>query len=75
MCRVDFSCLFPTGGGAQQLLVFDRVIAARDAYFSLPALTEGIIPGLANLRLSRFVGPRAARRMIVWDRKIAAEDA
>lgn len=66
---------FAIGGGAQQLLVFDRVIAARDAYFSLPALTEGIIPGLANLRLSRFVGARAARRMIMWDAKISAEDS
>ncbi len=35
---------FAIGGGMQLLLVFDQVLAASDAYFSLPAADEGIIP-------------------------------
>src|SRR5205085_6472437 len=33
---------FAIGGGCQLLLVMDRVIAERGAYFSLPARKEGI---------------------------------
>ncbi|MFD0891772.1 enoyl-CoA hydratase/isomerase family protein, partial [Streptosporangium algeriense] len=49
---------FAIGGGLQLLLVFDRVVAADDAFFSLPAAQEGIVPGVANLRLTRLVGGR-----------------
>ncbi|MEJ2872774.1 MULTISPECIES: enoyl-CoA hydratase/isomerase family protein [unclassified Saccharothrix] len=63
---------FAIGGGAQLLLVFDHVVAERDAYFTLPALREGIIPGAANLRLPRAVGARLARQMIFRDRRVDA---
>ncbi|GAA1529314.1 hypothetical protein GCM10009730_43250 [Streptomyces albidochromogenes] len=63
---------FAIGGGAQILLVFDRVIVADDAYFTLPALREGIIPGAANLRLPRVGGNRLARQAIFADRRIDA---
>src|SRR5690606_22192242 len=49
---------FAIGGGAQLLLVFDKVIASEDSYFSLPAAQEGIVPGLANLRLAKLTGGR-----------------
>jgi thioesterase DpgC len=65
---------FAIGGGAQLLLVFDRVIAAADSYFSLPAAQEGIIPGVANLRLARFLGSRKARQVILCGRKIWAHE-
>ncbi|MDA3647915.1 enoyl-CoA hydratase/isomerase family protein [Saccharopolyspora indica] len=65
---------FAIGGGAQLLLVFDRVIAGADAYFSLPAAQEGIVPGAANLRLSRIAGPRLARQIILRGRKIWAPE-
>ncbi|WP_037311095.1 (3,5-dihydroxyphenyl)acetyl-CoA 1,2-dioxygenase DpgC [Amycolatopsis orientalis] len=65
---------FAIGGGAQLLLVFDHVVAASDAYFSLPAATEGIIPGAANYRLSRFTGPRLARQVILGGRRITADE-
>lgn len=65
---------FAIGGGLQQLLVFDEVIAAEGSQFSLPALTEGIIPGAANLRLTRFAGPRLARQLTFRNRRISAED-
>jgi thioesterase DpgC len=64
---------FAIGGACQWLLVMDRVIAQRDAYFNLPARREGIIPGCANLRLPRFVGERATRQAIFFNRAFAAD--
>ncbi|MEV6923820.1 enoyl-CoA hydratase/isomerase family protein [Dactylosporangium sp. NPDC051485] len=63
---------FAIGGGAQLLLVFDHVIAADNAYLSLPAAQEGIVPGVANLRLTRAVGTRLARQLLLSGRRIAA---
>ena len=65
---------FAIGGGAQLLLVFDRVIAAAGSYFSLPAAQEGIVPGFANLRLARLLGSRKARQVILCGRKIWAHE-
>jgi thioesterase DpgC len=65
---------FAIGGGAQLLLVFDHVLAASDAYFSLPAAQEGIIPGVANLRLGRVAGARLARQVILEGRRISATE-
>ena len=61
---------FAIGGGAQLLLVFDHVLAAADAYVSLPAAKEGIVPGVANFRLTRCTGPRVARQVILGGRRI-----
>ena len=41
--------VFAIGGGCQYLLAMDYVIAGSDAYMTLPARKEGIIPGAANL--------------------------
>lgn len=65
---------FAIGGGAQLLLVFDHVLASSDAYISLPAAKEGIIPGVANLRFGRFAGPRLSRQVILGGRRIGATD-
>jgi enoyl-CoA hydratase/carnithine racemase len=64
---------FAIGGHCQLLLVVDYVIAARDAYVTLPARKEGIIPGFANLRLPRFVGDRIARQAIQYERRLACD--
>jgi (3,5-dihydroxyphenyl)acetyl-CoA 1,2-dioxygenase len=61
---------FAIGGGCQHLLVADYVLAADDAYMTLPARREGIIPGLANMRLPRFTGDRIARQAILNDRRL-----
>lgn len=67
---------FTIGGGMQLMLALDHVVAASDAFFSLPAAAEGIIPGVANLRLARYTGPRLARQIILGGRTIwAAEPA
>ncbi|RSN42867.1 enoyl-CoA hydratase [Amycolatopsis sp. WAC 04197] len=65
---------FAIGGGTQLLLVFDHVLAASDAYLSLPAAKEGIIPGVSNFRLSRIAGPRVARQVILGGRKLRADE-
>jgi thioesterase DpgC len=62
------------GGGMQLLLAFDRVIADTGVHFSLPALQEGIVPGAANLRLGRIIGPRPARQVVLGGRRIEADD-
>jgi thioesterase DpgC len=61
---------FAIGGHCQILLTIDQVIAAKDAYMTLPARKEGIIPGAANLRLARHVGDRVARQAILAERRI-----
>jgi thioesterase DpgC len=61
---------FAIGGHCQILLTMDYTLAAEDAYMTLPARKEGIIPGAADLRLPRFVGDRIARQAIMAERRI-----
>ena len=61
---------FAIGGGCQYLLALDFTVAESDAYMTLPARKEGIIPGVANMRLPRFVGDRIARQAIQYERRI-----
>ncbi|MER6450428.1 enoyl-CoA hydratase [Streptomyces venezuelae] len=65
---------FAIGGGTQLLLAFDHVLAASDAYLSLPAAREGIVPGAGNFRLGRHTGPRIARQVILQGRRIRATE-
>jgi len=64
---------FAIGGHCQILLTMDYTIAADDAYLTLPARKEGIIPGAANLRLPRFVGDRIARQAILAELRIECD--
>jgi len=61
---------FAIGGHCQILLTIDQVIAEQNAYMTLPARKEGIIPGAANLRLARHVGDRVARQAILAERRL-----
>jgi thioesterase DpgC len=65
---------FAIGGGCQLLLVLDHVLAASDAYLSLPAAAEGIVPGAANLRLGRIAGGRLSRQVILGGRRVMAAE-
>ncbi|XVV09960.1 (3,5-dihydroxyphenyl)acetyl-CoA 1,2-dioxygenase DpgC [Actinoplanes sp. CA-131856] len=65
---------FAIGGGCQLLMVFDHVLAASDAYLSLPAAREGIVPGAGNLRLGRLAGARLSRQVILGGRRIMAAE-
>jgi thioesterase DpgC len=64
---------FAIGGHCQILLTQDYVLAADDAFMTLPARKEGIIPGAANLRLPRFVGDRLARQLVQYERKLLCD--
>lgn len=66
---------FAIGGGCQYLLATDYVLSADDAYMTLPARKEGIIPGVANLRMPRFVGDRLSRQAVMYDRRIDCDTA
>jgi len=61
---------FAIGGGCQYLLTMDHVVAASNAYMTLPARKEGIIPGAANMRMWRFTGDRIARQAIMSGRRL-----
>ena|SRR5688572_10226004 len=61
---------FAIGGHCQILLTMDYILAGEDAYLTLPARKEGIIPGAADLRLPRFVGDRIARQAVMAERRI-----
>lgn len=61
---------FAIGGHCQILLAVDHTIAAEDAYMTLPARKEGIIPGAANLRMARFTGDRIAREAVMNDLRL-----
>jgi thioesterase DpgC len=64
---------FAIGGHCQILLTQDYVLAARDAFMTLPARKEGIVPGASNLRLHRFVGDRLARQLVQYERKLLCD--
>jgi thioesterase DpgC len=66
---------FAIGGHCQKLLTMDYVLAAQDAYMTLPARKEGIIPGAANLRLTRHVGARIARQAVLAELRIECDSA
>ncbi|MFN0262342.1 enoyl-CoA hydratase/isomerase family protein [Tepidamorphus sp. 3E244] len=66
---------FAIGGGCQYLLVCDYVLAGSDAYLTLPARKEGIIPGAANLRMWKFTGDRLTRQAVMYDRRIDCDTA
>ncbi len=66
---------FAIGGHCQILLTQDYVLAASDAFMTLPARKEGIVPGAANLRLHRFVGDRLARQLVQYERKLFCDSA
>jgi thioesterase DpgC len=61
---------FAIGGHCQILLTMDYIIAASDAYMTLPARKEGIIPGAANLRMARFVGASLTRQAILAEKRL-----
>jgi thioesterase DpgC len=64
---------FAIGGHCQALLVMDYVLAERDAFLTLPARKEGIIPGAANMRMPRFTGDRIARQAVQYERRLECD--
>lgn len=63
------------GGGLQVALACDVRVARDDAILGLPAVKEGLIPGLGTWRLPRFIGLGRAKRMILTGETIGAQEA
>jgi enoyl-CoA hydratase/carnithine racemase len=54
---------YALGGGLQLALACDIRIATEDCQIGLPAIKEGIVPGLGTLRLPRYIGLGRAKWM------------
>jgi enoyl-CoA hydratase/carnithine racemase len=72
ICAINGYCL---GGGLQLALACDLRIAAESAQVALPAVKEGLIPGLSVWRLPRYVGLGRAKELILSGRFVDAQSA
>jgi enoyl-CoA hydratase/carnithine racemase len=63
------------GGGLQLAIACDIRIATQDGRFGLPAVMEGIFPGLATVRLPRLIGLGPARKLVLSGEQIDAAEA
>lgn len=62
------------GGGLQLALASDIRVATPSAEMWLPAIREGIIPGLGTWRLARYVGMGRAKKMTLLGNRIDGEE-
>ena len=63
------------GGGLQLAIASDVRVAADNAILGLPAIKEGLIPGLATYRLPHYVGLGRAKHLILSGQNINAKEA
>jgi enoyl-CoA hydratase/carnithine racemase len=56
---------YALGGGLQLALAADIRVCTPGAKLGLPAIKEGLIPGLGTLRLARYIGLGRAKRLII----------
>jgi len=63
------------GGGLQLAIACDVRVAAANAILGLPAIKEGLIPGLATHRLPHYIGLGRAKHMILSGENISAKEA
>jgi enoyl-CoA hydratase/carnithine racemase len=63
------------GGGVQLAVACDLRVCSSDAVLGLPAINEGLFPGLAPFRLPRLVGQGAAARLSLSGETIGADEA
>jgi enoyl-CoA hydratase/carnithine racemase len=63
------------GGGVQLAAACDLRVCSSDATLGLTAITKGLFPGLAPLRLPRLVGLGTANRLILSGETIDAAEA
>ena len=67
---------YALGGGLEMALACDFIYASKSAKMGLPEVTLGIIPGFGGTqRLSRAIGTRQAKELIMSGRLISAETA
>jgi enoyl-CoA hydratase/carnithine racemase len=63
------------GGGVQLAIACDLRVCSADARLGLPAINEGIIPGLAPYRLPRLVGLGPAFRLVISGEIVDPQEA
>jgi enoyl-CoA hydratase/carnithine racemase len=63
------------GGGVQLAVACDLRVCSSDAQLGLPAINEGLFPGMAPFRLPRVVGLGAAARLVLSGETIDANEA
>jgi enoyl-CoA hydratase len=63
------------GGGVQLAAACDVRVASTDTTLGLPAVDEGLFPGMAPYRLPRLVGKGRANALILTGRPVGAEEA
>lgn len=67
---------YALGGGFEIALACDLIIASTEARFGLPEITLGLLPGGGGTqRLTRAIGTRNAKNLILTGRQMRAEEA
>ena len=66
---------YALGGGLQLALASDIRVCTPSAELGLPAIKEGLIPGLGTWRLARYVGMGRAKKMVILGNRIDGEEA
>jgi enoyl-CoA hydratase/carnithine racemase len=66
---------FCLGGALQLALAADIRVSTADCQIGLPAIKESLIPGLATLRLPRYIGWGRAKKMILGGQNISGNEA
>jgi enoyl-CoA hydratase len=63
------------GGGVQLAAACDVRVASSNAVIGLPAVEEGLFPGMAPYRLPRLIGRGRAASLILTGRSVTAQEA
>ncbi len=66
---------YALGGGLQLALAADIRVCTPSAELGVPAIKEGLIPGLGTYRLARYIGLGRAKRLIISGETIAGREA
>jgi enoyl-CoA hydratase/carnithine racemase len=66
---------YAIGGGLQLALAADIRVCTTSAKLGLPAIKEGLIPGLGTFRLARYIGLGRAKRLIILGEMIDGREA
>lgn len=66
---------YAIGGGLQLALASDIRVCTPSAEMGLPAIEEGLIPGLGTWRLARYLGMGRAKQMTILGNRIDGEEA
>lgn len=66
---------YALGGGLQLAMACDIRVCTPSAELGLPAIKEGLIPGLGTWRLPRYIGMGRAKKMTLFGNNVDGEEA